>query len=180
MRQPRAFQDLFKRYRRPGDLVFASGFLVLSLFFLGSIPWQLTWIPGRGLFEQPAFWPSVAIGAMTLFSAVHWFGAVVSERIPGRRAEVITWMRALEFPAWFMAYVLVVPYAGYLLGSILFTCCLAFRLNYRTWRWMLVTAVFAIVVVTVFKAMLQVRMPAGAVYDLLPPGDLRSFLMTRF
>jgi hypothetical protein len=180
MRQAPTLQDLFKRYRRPGDLVFASVFLTFSLFLLFSIPWQVAWVSGPGLFEQPAFWPAVAVAMMVLFSGLHLFGAVVSDRIPGRWAEVRIWGRALEFPVWFMAYVVIVPYAGYLLGSILFTCSLAFRLNYRSWRWMLVSALFAIMVVTVFKALLQVRMPAGEIYSLLPPGALRSFLMIRF
>ena len=41
-----------------------------------------------------------------------------------------------------------------------------------------VFVVVVVVVVVVFKGFLQVKIPAGQVYELLPSGALRTFLMT--
>jgi hypothetical protein len=174
----KTLQDLFKRYRRPGDLVFALSFFAFSVFLLVNIPGQTTWVDRTILVAQPAFWPVVAVAAMFLFAALHLLGALVSERIPGRLQEVIYWARSLEWAFWFMAYVFLVPWLGYLLGTILFTVVLSFRLGYRELRWALISALFAVAVVVLFKSFLHVKVPAGHIYGLLPPGGLRSFLMT--
>ncbi len=179
MRRLQTFQDLFKRYRRPGDMVFALAFFAFALFLLLNLPFQTTWVEKRtALFAQPAFWPAISLGLMTLFAALHLAGAVVSQRIPGRLAEALYWARSLEYAGWFMAYVLLVPWIGYLLATIAFCCVLAFRLGYRSARWMGVAAVFAIATVVIFKGLLQVKIPAGEIYGLLPPGAFRSFMMT--
>ncbi|WP_323771821.1 tripartite tricarboxylate transporter TctB family protein [Antarctobacter sp.] len=178
MRRFQTFQDLFKRYRRPGDLVFAGLFCLLALFLFVMLPQETQWVKRTKLFAQPAFWPVVSVGAMLLFSLLHLFGALVSDRIPGRGVEVLAWLKSVEYAGWFMAYVLMVPVVGYLAGSVVFACVLAWRLGYRSARWLLMSAVFAVVVVVVFKSLLQVKIPAGQVYELLPAGALRTFLMT--
>lgn len=176
----KTYQELFKRYRRPGDLVFAAGFFLLALALVANIPAQTTWVPGTTVFAQPAFWPVVALAAMALFSLLYLIGALVSERIPGRAREVLCWLRSLEYVGWFMAYVAAVPWIGYLLGSVLFTGLLTCRAGYRSWRWVGISSLFAVAVVVVFKALLQVKIPAGEIYQLLPPGSLRSFVMIYF
>lgn len=178
MRRFQTFQDLFKRYRRPGDLVFASLFCLFAVFLLVMLPYETTWVKRTKLFAQPAFWPAVSVGAMALFGVLHLVGALVSQRIPGRGAEVLAWLKSVEYALWFMGYVAVVPIVGYLAGSIVFACLLAWRLGYRSMRWLLTAAAFAVVVVVVFKGFLQVKIPAGQVYELLPSGALRTFLMT--
>ncbi|WP_172291919.1 tripartite tricarboxylate transporter TctB family protein [Pseudoruegeria sp. HB172150] len=179
MSRLKTFQDLFKRYRRPGDMVFALAFFLFALFLLVNLPMQTTWVEKRTqLFAQPAFWPAISLVAMTFFAGLHLLGAVVSERIPGRLAEVLYWLRSLEYAAWFMAYVLLVPVIGYLLATILFCGTLSFRLGYRSPQWLLASTVFAVAVVVLFKSFLQVKIPAGAIYDALPPGAFRSFMMT--
>lgn len=178
MTRIRTLQDLFRRYRRPGDLVMALLSCAFALFLLASLPFQTDWVARTRLFAQPAFWPSVAVFAMVLFSGLHVIGALVSDRIPGRLAEVLHWLRALEYVGWFMAYVVLVPQLGYLPSTMLFTVALTLRAGYRGARWILAALVFALVVVVLFKGFLQVRIPAGALYDLLPPGAIRSFVMT--
>ena len=178
MSRIKTLQDLFKRYRRPGDFVIAAMSFAFALFLLASLPNQTTWVARTKLFAQPAFWPTVSVGAMVLFSAMHLSGALISDRIPGRREEVLHWIRALEYVAWFMAYVALVPLIGYLLSTILFCVALTARLGYRGWRWLVVAAIFGIAVVLLFKGFLQVKIPAGAIYDALPPGTARTFIMT--
>lgn len=175
----RVADQLFRRERQPGDFAFAAGAFVLSLALLALLPFQTTWAPRTAFFAQPGFWPGVAIAAMVLFSGGHLLGAWVSERQPGRRAELLTWLRALEFAGWFLAYVFLVPRLGYLPSSLLFACALTARMGYRGLRWQAAAALFAVVVVVVFKTGLGVNIPAGAVYDQLP-GGLRSFAITYF
>lgn len=178
MNRIKTLQDLFKRYRRPGDFVIAILSFGFAVFLLASLPFQTDWVARTKTFAQPAFWPTVAVCAMVLFSALHLVGALVSERIPGRRAEVMEWLKALEYVAWFMAYVAVVPIVGYLLGTIVFCIALTLRLGYRGWRWIGLAALFAVVVVVLFKGFLQVKIPAGAIYEVLPSGPVRTFIMT--
>ena len=174
----RTVQDMFKRYRRPGDLVFAACFFSLAVFLLIQIPEQTTWVKRTQLFAQPAFWPALAIAFLVLCSGLYLLGALVSARIPGRRDELIYWLRSLEWVVWFMVYVFFVPKLGYLLSSLVFAPALAYRAGYRKARWLFAAAGFSLAVVVIFKALLQVKIPAGDIYSLLPEGSLRTFLMT--
>lgn len=178
MSRIKTLQDLFRRYRRPGDFVIAFLSFGFALFLAVNLPFQTTWVRHTQLVAQPAFWPAVAIALMVLFSTLHLVGALVSERIPGRLAEVIEWIKALEYVAWFMVYVILVPILGYLPTTILFTVSLTFRLGYRGWRWSVLALLFAVAVVVLFKGLLQVKIPGGAAYDLLPEGAVRSFFLT--
>ena len=101
----KTLQDTFKRYRRPGDLVFAIVFFLFSAFLLSQLGEQTVWKKGTKLFAQPAFWPAISLGLMTLFAAFHWLGSAVSPRIDGRLPEIWLWVRSLEFVAWFLLYV---------------------------------------------------------------------------
>lgn len=178
MTRTKTLQDLFKRYRRPGDMALAAMSLGFALFLLVMLPSETAWVKRTKLFAQPAFWPGIAVAMMVIFSAMHLVGALVSERIPGRMAEMLYWLKALEYVVWFMAYVAIVPVVGYLLGSIGFCILLAWRLGYRGLRWALASAGFAVAVVVLFKSFLQVKIPAGAIYEGLPSGALRTFMMT--
>lgn len=174
----KTFQDLFKRYRRPGDFFIALLSLLFALFLLVNLPGQAQWMDRAKTVAQPALWPGIAVIGMVVFSALHLLGAIVSDRIPGRMAEVLEWLRAVEYAGWFMAYVWLVPYLGYLPATLVFCIALTLRLGYRGWRWMLVASVFAIAVVVIFKSFLQVRIPAGAIYEWLPSGPFRTFMMS--
>ena len=178
MIKARTLQDLFKRYRRPGDLVFAAVFFAFSLFLLATINGQVTWGNGR-LMSEPAFAPWVAVLTMALFSGLHLISSLVSPKLDGRWTEVGFWLRALEFVVWFMAYVLMVPRLGYLPSTILFAVILTLRLGYRSRRMILSAAVFGLVVVLIFKTFLQVKVPGGAFYEYLPTAA-RSFMLTYF
>lgn len=178
MSRIKTLQDLFKRYRRPGDFVMAAGSFAFALFLLVNLPSQTDWVKRTKLFAQPAFWPAVSIGIMVIFSGLHMIGALVSERIPGRREEMLYWLRSIEFAIWFMVYVSIVPILGYLISTILFCATLAARLGYRSPKWMGIATLFAIAVVVLFKSFLQVKIPSGAIYEFLPSGAFRTFVMT--
>lgn len=175
----KVFQDLFKRYRRPGDIVFATIFLLFSVFLVSQIGEQTVWKKGTKLFAQPAFWPTVSLVSMSVFAVFHLLGSVVSPRIEGRWQEVGLWVRSLEFVAWFLVYVLLVPRIGYLLATVLFCVILAFRLGYRSPKWVGISAMSGLTIVLVFKTFLQVKVPGGQIYEFLPTA-LRSFMLTNF
>jgi hypothetical protein len=172
-------QQLFKRYKRPADLVFAVIFLLLSLALLSQIGEQTVWKSRTQLFSQPAFWPGVSLIAMTVFAFLHWVSSVLSPKINGRWEEVGFWLRSIEFVIWFMVYVALVPVLGYLPSSIIFATTLAYRMGYRGTRSIFLAIVTAFFIVLIFKSFLQVRVPGGMIYEILP-SQLRSFMLTYF
>ncbi|QFT61174.1 Tripartite tricarboxylate transporter TctB family protein (plasmid) [Sulfitobacter sp. THAF37] len=173
------FLALFRRERRPGDLIFAAGFLVLALACLVAVPWQAQFLGKKSLVEEPGFWPSVGVGMMVVFGAIHFVCTWNAPRLPGRLQEVILWLRSVEFVLWFSVYVGAVPVIGYLPATLLFAVLLSIRAGYRSVRMLTSAAGLALATVLVFKAGLGVRLPAGAVYQYLPDG-IRSFVMVNF
>ncbi len=179
MSRIKTLQDLFKRYRRPGDLVFAILFLAFSLFLLANLGGQTEWVKRTKTVAQPAFWPTVSVVFMTGFALLHLVGSLVSPRIEGRWTEVKFWVRSIEFAIWFMAYVALVPRLGYLPSSIVFPALLAYRLGYRAPRQLAAAAASGIAIVVLFKSLLQVKVPGGAIYEYLPDA-IRAFMLTYF
>jgi hypothetical protein len=177
MTRYKGLQELFKRYRRPGDIVFAWVFLILSVFLLMLLDTQAPWDPNAKTFSQPAFWPTVAVVMMTAFAAFHLLSSFLSTRLEGRLAEVWAWARSVEYAGWFMAYVFLVPVLGYLPMTMGFAVLLGFRAGYRSVKVLGALIVLSIVIVAVFKGFLQVKIPGAAIYEYLPTA-LRSFFLT--
>ena len=164
---------------RPGALVFALLFVAFSGFLLSQLPGQAKFSAKGNLVAEPAFWPAVGVIGMTAFGALHLLGTFRRKRPVGSLAETGIWMRSIEYLTWFMVYVFAVPVIGYLPATLIFTVLLALRAGYRN-HWMLGAAAFAgLGIVLVFKTFLSVKIPGGAVYDLLP-SSLRSFLIVNF
>lgn len=179
MSRVKTLQSLFKRYRRPGDIVFAWIILIFSVFMLSQIFEQTSYKSGGKLFAQPRFWPAVSLSLMTVFASFHLLGSALSERIDGRWREVLSWLAAFEYAAWFIAYAASVPYAGYLLTTVLFAVALTLRAGYRSARMLTASVFSSIVIVILFKAVLKVNLPSGLIYEALPDG-LRQFMLTYF
>lgn len=175
----KTLQDLFRRYRRPGDLVFAFLFLGFSLFLVYSLPDQTKWAGSGSIFAKPAFYVYGSVYLMAGFSLLHLVSSFLSEPLEGRWKEVLVWIKSVEYVCWFLLYVLIVPYLGYLISTIAFTVTLSLRLGYRSKRSIATTVLFAVVVVVLFKSLLQVKVPGGMIYEYLPTA-LRSFMLTYF
>ncbi len=173
----KTLQDMFKRYRRPGDVVFAFVFLLFALVLLLQLGEQTKVVKRTKWFAQPNFWPMVSLWAMVVFGFLHWLSSALSDRLPGRWPEVGLWMRSLEYIAYFMAYVKLVPLLGYLPSSVLFALFLALRTGFRSPRTLIIAASFGVAVTVVFRTFLQVKIPAGAVYEYLPD-TIRAFALT--
>lgn len=179
MSRVKTLQSLFKRYRRPGDIVFAWLILVISIFLLTQLSEQTVFQDRGKLFAQPRFWPAVALIGMTLFSVFHLLGSILSERIEGRWTEVLTWLAAFEYAGWFICYAAAVPYVGYLPTTVIFAVLLVLRVGYRSVQIIVAAIIVSFVIVLLFKTLLRVNLPAGRIYEVLPDG-LRQIMLTYF
>ena len=161
---------------RGGQLIFALAFLAVSVLLLSQIGTQTVRAEGAAFFAQPRFWPGLALAGMVGFGALHLW------RLPWRQLtgadwrELRDWARALEFAAWFMAYVLLVPVLGYLPATLIFVPSLSWRMGYRSARMLGIGVLFAVLVVVTFKMVLSVKIPGGALYEHLPEA-LRGFFI---
>ena len=159
----------------------AAAFAIAGLVLLSRIGIETKRVDVASMVLQPAFWPAVGLAFMTGFSI--WRLAVSGRK--GLRIafghtgeELRALLAALEYLAWFLAYVFLVPRIGYLAATLLFTVLLAWRLGYRSARSLLVAALFGIAVVVFFKSFLSVKIPGGAIYEAFPPA-IRNFMIQR-
>lgn len=161
---------------RRGQLIFALFFVAVSILLLSQIGSQTKWVEKSKLFAQPRFWPAVGLGGMVLLGGAHLY------LMPWRRitrydvTELRKWAQVLEFAAWFMAYVVLVPLIGYLPVTMAFMPLLTWRMGYRQPRMLWLSVGFAVAVVVLFKGFLSVKIPGAAIYEYLP-GALRSFFI---
>ncbi|MEX0287174.1 MAG: tripartite tricarboxylate transporter TctB family protein [Paracoccaceae bacterium] len=163
---------------KPGEVIFALLFLGFSALLLSQLGEQTKFSSKGQLFAQPRFWPAVGVIGMTGFGALHLL-SILRQRVPGGAIEAVYWIRAFEYLVWFMVYVWAVPIVGYLPTTIVFTVLLALRLGYRD-RFMLLSAAgTGFAVVFLFKTVLSVKIPGGAVYEYLP-ATLRNFMILNF
>jgi hypothetical protein len=162
------------RGRRAGQFVFALGFVALSALLLAQLGGQTRLVENTDTVAQPRFWPAVALGMMVGFGALHLWHLPRRRRWDEERREARRWLRPLEFVIWFMVYVWAVPIIGFLPSTLVFAPLLVWRLGYRAARYYWAAAAFAVVAVVLFKGLLAVRIPGGAVYEYLP-GAWRGF-----
>lgn len=161
---------------RRGQLLFALFFVAGSALLLALIGQQTRWVAKAQLFAQPRFWPAVGLTCMVGLGGLHLY------LLPWRRIdradlqEARKWLGVGEFGLWFMAYVLVVPVLGYLPTTVAFVAALCRRMGYRGLRMQAVGLGFSVAVVLLFKGLLAVKIPGGAVYEFLP-GALRGLFI---
>lgn len=161
--------------KAPAMLLFALVFLGASLVLLVQIDSQTVWSTGKALTAQPRFWPAVGLAMMAGFGALH-FGQLRGAGWGGTGAELWMWLRGVEYAGWFLLYVMSVPYLGYLPASVLLAVVLTLRLGFRGWVWMGASLGLAVGIVVLFRALLRVHVPGGALYHALPDPLSRFFL----
>ena len=166
------------RHAKPAILVFALLFMLASVVLLSQIGSQTIWSPRKALTAQPRFWPSVGLLMMLGFGALHLWQIRSTPR-DGALGEIVLWLRGLEYVAWFIGYVFLVPVLGYLPASVLIAVALVLRLGLRSLRWIAWAILLAFGIVVVFRVLLRVNVPGGAVYHWLPNG-LSNFMLTYF
>ena len=169
---------VFPEGRKPGEILFVTISMLIAVGLLISIPWQTTWLPGKGLAAQPRFWPSLSLGGVVLFGLMNGLTRVRVTRTPGRWQEAATWLRSLEFIGWYMLYVAAIPVIGYLAATLVFCGGLALRVGYRG-KTVWIAIAFGLFVVLFFKTAMNVKIPSGAIYEYAPE-PFRYFLMRYF
>jgi len=165
-------------HAKPATLIFALLFVLASVVLLSQLGTQTIWSSGKHLTAQPRFWPSVGLIMMLGFGGLHLWQTRSTPRA-GSLGEVILWLRGLEYVAWFIGYVFLVPILGYLPASILIAVALVLRLGLWSLRWIGFAILLAFGIVVVFRVLLRVNVPGGAVYHWLPSG-LSNFMLTYF
>jgi len=164
--------------RHAGEILFVTVTMLIALALLAAIPWQTTWLPGKGFAAQPRFWPALSLGGVVLFGLINALSRARVARTPGRWQEAALWLRSLEFIGWYMLYVLAIPVIGYLAATLSFCAGLALRMGYRG-RTVWIAAAFGLFVVLFFKSAMNVKIPSGAIYDFAPE-QLRYILIRYF
>lgn len=180
MSSERSSQGLPGAERQTGDTTFNIVCLLGSLFLFSQMWSQTVWTDGQKFAAQPGFWPRLSVFGMVLFSSWNLHGShrdqKAEERLVALGEEVRLWLSSLEYALWFMAYVFATPVIGYLAATIVFAVALTLRAGYRTWPMLAWAAIAAVAIVILFKSFLQVKIPGGAIYEVLPDG-LRSFFI---
>jgi len=169
--------EFFPEGRKRGEILFSTLMILLGGLLLAALPWQTSWIDGRGLAAQPRLWPALSLGGLILFSALHFALRLRAARTPGRWKEGLAWVLSLEYIAYYMIYVWSIPLIGYLTATIAFCVLLTLRVGYRG-RALWIAFIFAWFVVLVFKTGFNVKIPSGAIYDYAP--DFMRYTLNRY
>ncbi len=162
-----------------GQLLFAVLFLGFAAFLLSQLGTEAKFSSKGKLFAQPAFWPGVGVAGMVFFGLLHCLYQWRGSHWLAELAEGVSWLRAFEYFAWFMVYVFATPVIGYLTSTLLMMLLLALRAGYRDRKMLLSALCTGLVIVLLFKTMLGVKIPGGAVYEYLPAAA-RTFMIVNF
>ena len=164
-----------------GDVAFAALLVLMGAFLLYLIPDQTKWFKSLPLLKQPRFWPAMAISGFTLFAV--GYGLAVWFRVRREQAslheevdEMIEWVRPLEYVAYFLIYVFMVPIMGYLFATIAYFVLMTFKTGYRGKKMFTIAVLLAVFIVVLFKSLLQVKIGPGMWYDMLPQ-DMANFFI---
>lgn len=182
--------------------IFAACALALAGGLLAQAGAQLKWVAGVGLHRQPGFWSVVALAGMAVFALLMLFQrrapaadfapdidesaaqtdatSTAQDSTPAPSPSQVrpwqAWFGALEYAGYFLLYVAAVPRLGYLPATLIALPLLTWRLGYRAPRMLIISALFGVTVVVLFKSLLQVKIPGGSVYELLPAAA-RNFMI---
>lgn len=186
--------DLFGFKRTRGDLILSLIMLGVALFLLyhfgGEGGWDQRDFPQRRvgkILKQQWVGPLMALAILVPAAVLNAWLAYRWTQKPERRHrpnqtvfEVVQWLRALEYLLYFIIYSYCVPVLGYLLSTLVFALFLTTRLGYRKPRWLAYSAGTAMVIVLVFRTLLQIKTPVNIwLYEQLPP-TLETFMKVYF
>lgn len=169
---------------------FAACALLFACALLAQAGRQLRWLASVDLHKQPGFWSLLALAGMTVFAllllcnnrAALSSAARAAERsntVANNAAGLWGYLGALEYAFYFLVYVFAVPRIGYLPATLLGFALLTWRAGYRDGEMFAYSQIAGLAIVLVFKTGLQVKIPGGALYTLLPDA-LRNFMTANF
>ena len=176
----RAEGELFVHNQKSGEIVFAGFLLVIALLLLALIGQQTSYIKGMSFVSQPRFWPGLCLFGFALCAAIHFYNVYKTFDSGANKQATITelrhWVSPLEYAIYFMVYVYLTQWLGYLFSTLFFSLFLVRRCGYSGRGWSLSAAGFALIVVLFFKTFLQIKIPGGVLYEWFPAG-LRNFMI---
>jgi len=184
MEETRTDSGRFTFRRKPGDTLFALITLAGGVFLLSQIGSQTKWVSGVSILLQPRFWPGICLGGFLLFGIAYVVQSLrnigcdksvtLNDRI-WQPQELFNWSRTLEYVAYFLIYVFLVPRIGYLLATVLFCVLITLRAGYKQNNLVMWAAFGGFIIVLVFRTLLRIKMPPGKLYGLFPDA-IRNFL----
>jgi hypothetical protein len=168
---------------KPGTLVFVCFLIAISLWLILNIGNETKVYEEVKFLAQPRFWPEMCLIGMATFSIVLGYQLYQPGK-PGDNhnkvwAEILVWIRPVEYMIYFMIYVFAVGKIGYLFSTLLFCPALAWRCGYRDRKTALKAMAFGFIVVLFFKTFLQIKIPGGQIYEWFP-NAIRNFMIINF
>ena len=193
----------FDKQRRRAA-IFAACALLFAAAMLALSGAQLKW-NAVGFHKQPGFWSVLSLIGMALFALALLLqpAAMRSAKYVDINVDVgddgdgnsdsdnddinrnrttrnwrtlcQQWFGTAEYALYFLLYVYAVPRLGYLPSTLIALCLLMYRLGYRSARMQLTACLVGASIVVLFKSLLQVKIPGGALYEMFPSA-LRNFL----
>ncbi len=140
---------------------------------------QTKWFRRVQWYAQPALWSWMSVVGMTILGTL---AGLLSWRKPrgyGTASELVFWLRATEYLAWFMGYTFVVSMIGYSPATLLFTPLLGIRIGWRSPAQIGICLLFGLAVILIFRTWLGVALPSSVLFEYLP-ALARNFMLTYF
>ena len=171
------------QFRAAINFFCAAFIVVVTLILVSQLGSQTRWLERADLVMQPGFFPALGLlvmGVPALVLTVVSFRQMRSGvELESPRIILAGFHRCCEFALWFLFYVYIIRWTGYLLATLVFMPALSLRVGFRGTRWMLTAVLIGLVIVLLFRTGLQVRLPEGHIYELLPD-EMRNFMIRNF
>ncbi|MBV7328963.1 tripartite tricarboxylate transporter TctB family protein [Chloroflexi bacterium TSY] len=173
---------------RPGIGIIYGVLLFCGVGFLLLLPVATKAGPkNQGWWTQPAFMPGLSLLVVTISAGYLVIHHIRSKRRTLNRphqssrlsAELLQWLKPLEFFVYYIGYIWLLGQIGYFLSSLIFIVMLCIRVGLRSTKWMLTALLFAIALIALFRWGLGVWVPPAELYQLFPR-EMRIFLMNNF
>jgi hypothetical protein len=140
-----------------------------------------------GWWTRPAFFPGVALALLVLTNIITvwrdvaglWAHPPTAAERGEARAQILGWLRPLEFLAYYALYIYAIRHLGYFPATLVFVLFMLWRVGLTTPGWMLAGVGLSLFMIGVFRAGLGVWMPAPEFYDIFP-GGIRLTLLRWF
>ena len=164
-----------------GNRIFAACVLLLAVTLLLFADTELKWKTNTSFHLQPGFWSIIALSGMAFFAIVQLVQPPWKIEKPVhfdwlRWAH--NWLGPVEYAVYFLVYVYLVPWLGYLPSTLLVFPLLVLRAGYRGRKYLAMSWIVGLAIVILFKSLLQVKIPGGELYSIFPDA-IRNFLVLR-
>jgi hypothetical protein len=147
-----------------------SAALVLILLGLGY-GFLTAGLPKRSLPDtpDPSFFPWIITASLLILSVALLVQGLRARRGAREGADTAGGLRApTVFLTLFVAYVAVLPVAGFVIASVPFFAALMWLYGERRWSWIgIVSVALPVLLVLVFRHGLQIPLPTGVLAGLL-------------